>query len=227
MENYYITLEIDQKATIEDIKKAYRKLILIYHPDKNRDDPYTKAYFNKVDNAYRILIDPEKRELHDQQLKRKPTEKSRSGFFSFLYTPERKECYVVHTNFCSELVTLPMFINKFKNKIIPDNILVLTPDDFEDIKQNDNYMVWEKDKRLHPLPEQVTRLVIKINLLADEVFALIDNQSDFLASNFIMAYQELTKRGETDWERIDHMIFEEYLLSLENNASCNINCTIS
>lgn len=62
--NYYLRLNIFQTATKEEIKKAYRKLALIYHPDKNKD---TNAHqkFIEINEAYLILNDVEARIRYD------------------------------------------------------------------------------------------------------------------------------------------------------------------
>jgi curved DNA-binding protein CbpA len=64
--NLYEILEISPKATKIDIKKAYKKLILKYHPDKNNQN--TSEKFLEVKNAYDILYDDEKRELYNKYL---------------------------------------------------------------------------------------------------------------------------------------------------------------
>ena len=53
--NYYEILEINESATQEEIKKAYRRLALQYHPDKN---PGGEAQFKKILEAYQVLSDP-------------------------------------------------------------------------------------------------------------------------------------------------------------------------
>lgn len=60
----YITLGLNKDASEDDVKKAYKKLALKYHPDKNGGDD---VMFKKVNEAYQILIDPVKRKLHDMK----------------------------------------------------------------------------------------------------------------------------------------------------------------
>jgi curved DNA-binding protein len=64
-EDYYKLLGLDKKATNEDIKKAYRKLALKWHPDKNPNDKSAEERFKKISEAYAVLSDPKKREEYD------------------------------------------------------------------------------------------------------------------------------------------------------------------
>jgi len=59
--DYYNTLGVGKNATPDEIKKAYRKLASIHHPDKGGDT----AMFQKIEEAYRILSDPQKRKEYD------------------------------------------------------------------------------------------------------------------------------------------------------------------
>lgn len=70
MQNYYEILGINNQASYEDIKKAYRKKALASHPDKNiGNDNYDPEIFRNISNAYEILSNPEKRARYDIMLK--------------------------------------------------------------------------------------------------------------------------------------------------------------
>ena len=62
----YELLGITQDASDEEIKKAYRKLALKYHPDKNADNEDAAQQFRKISEAYEVLSDPEKRAAYEQ-----------------------------------------------------------------------------------------------------------------------------------------------------------------
>lgn len=64
--DYYEVLGVERTVTTEEIKKAYRKLAVKYHPDKNPGDKTAEEQFKELGEAYEILIDPQKRALYDQ-----------------------------------------------------------------------------------------------------------------------------------------------------------------
>ena len=66
MTDFYNILEIDKNATAEEIKKAYRKKALKYHPDRNANDPKAAEKFKKVSEAYEVLSDDNKKHIYDQ-----------------------------------------------------------------------------------------------------------------------------------------------------------------
>ena len=65
-EDFYDTLGISREASESDIKSAYRKLAMKYHPDRNKDDKEAEKKFKEATAAYEALKDPEKRAAYDQ-----------------------------------------------------------------------------------------------------------------------------------------------------------------
>ncbi len=64
-EDYYQVLGVDKKATAEEIKKAYRKLAVKWHPDKNPNNKAAEEKFKKISEAYAVLSDSKKRQQYD------------------------------------------------------------------------------------------------------------------------------------------------------------------
>ncbi len=78
--DYYQTLEIERNASDADIKKAYRRLALKYHPDRNPGDNGAEEKFKEINEAYACLSDPHKRSHYDQF---GTTEDTGAGFGGF------------------------------------------------------------------------------------------------------------------------------------------------
>ena len=64
--DYYQTLGVNKSATGDEIKKAFRKLAVKYHPDRNPGNKVAEEKFKEISEAYEILFDPEKRQKYDQ-----------------------------------------------------------------------------------------------------------------------------------------------------------------
>ncbi|MGE5248868.1 MAG: DnaJ C-terminal domain-containing protein [Bacteroidota bacterium] len=64
--DYYKTLGVGRKSSTEEIRKAYRKLAMQYHPDRNPGDKSAEERFKEINEAYQVLSDSEKRARYDQ-----------------------------------------------------------------------------------------------------------------------------------------------------------------
>ena len=64
--DYYEVLEVQRGASADEIKKAYRKAALKYHPDKNPGDKSAEEKFKEAAEAYDVLSNPDKRARYDQ-----------------------------------------------------------------------------------------------------------------------------------------------------------------
>ena len=59
--NFYEILEIPETANLDEIKKSYRRLSMMYHPDKNKNNPVSTAKFQQISEAYETLGDKDKK----------------------------------------------------------------------------------------------------------------------------------------------------------------------
>ncbi|MGD1841458.1 MAG: DnaJ domain-containing protein [Thermonemataceae bacterium] len=67
MKDFYQILGVTSKATPLDIRKAYKRLTLLYHPDRNTNNPEAIIIFKRITEAYRVLSDQQKRAAYDYQ----------------------------------------------------------------------------------------------------------------------------------------------------------------
>ena len=64
--DYYEVLGVGRNATGEEVKRAYRKLAVKFHPDKNPEDPQAEDKFKELGEAYDVLMDADKRAAYDR-----------------------------------------------------------------------------------------------------------------------------------------------------------------
>ncbi|NML21053.1 J domain-containing protein [Pseudoflavitalea sp. G-6-1-2] len=67
LKDYYTILEVTPVATLQEIKRSFRKLALKYHPDKNDGDQLSAARFVEIQEAYEILSNPKRREAYNYE----------------------------------------------------------------------------------------------------------------------------------------------------------------
>lgn len=100
LKDYYKILEITPSATLADIKKSFRRLALLYHPDKNFGSNLYEAKFKEIKEAYEILSDVRQRREYNSRRhgqseseKRKPTANLIPGLFlTKLSHSEKNNC---------------------------------------------------------------------------------------------------------------------------------------
>lgn len=83
MKDYYKILELPADASEEQVRKAYRRLALRYHPDRNPGDLSAEERFKEIAEAYGVLIDPTKRAQYDQWQRAGPQERMAGGGFQY------------------------------------------------------------------------------------------------------------------------------------------------
>src|SRR5512140_2126191 len=64
--DYYKILGVERSASADEIKSAYRKLAMQYHPDRNPGDTQAENHFKEINEAYQVLSDAQKRTRYDQ-----------------------------------------------------------------------------------------------------------------------------------------------------------------
>jgi len=91
MKDYYKILGVSPNATEQEIKMAYRRLALKYHPDRNPGDPTAEEKFKEISEAYAVLMDPVKRRQYDEARTSRKEERfsySEEQIFEEIFKPD-------------------------------------------------------------------------------------------------------------------------------------------
>ena len=88
-EDYYRILGVSPFATAEDIKSAFRRLALEYHPDVNRTDPGAEEKFKQINEAYQVLSNLEARKQYDRSRIQRAAPIHRDGTIHFAWSARR------------------------------------------------------------------------------------------------------------------------------------------
>jgi curved DNA-binding protein CbpA len=124
--NYYEILEIKQNATCEEIRKAYKKQALQWHPDKNAD-PLASDKFKNIAEAYQVLSNDKKRTEYDNSLKQHKSSKRQYNNLNnhFEYEFIVKDPFEIFNEFMELFSMIPIFetlFNPTSNFIIIDHM---------------------------------------------------------------------------------------------------------
>ncbi len=152
MVTYYKILNISEDANFEEIKKAYHRSALKYHPDKNKNED-AENKFKEVVEAYEVLSDPYKKQRYDNSLKHKLN-------FEFKLSPEilRFSRYFFSDENIDKFTNITQVINKeISNLNLPpyfDNIFTNLSQNFRNNTMNDLITEYNEFKKFYKLNEE-------------------------------------------------------------------------
>ncbi|MCU0394116.1 MAG: DnaJ domain-containing protein, partial [Thermoflexibacter sp.] len=138
MKDYYYILGVQSSASNEEIRKAYRKLSLKFHPDKNEGDKFFEDRFKEIQEAYEVLVDEARRKIYDANFKnrekqydqtenpenttnqsntqqnQKNTKTEKIALFGKILTIVQKQKYLIW--FVGIIIIILFFFNLYKEK---------------------------------------------------------------------------------------------------------------
>ncbi|ORY73951.1 DnaJ-domain-containing protein [Neocallimastix californiae] len=193
---YYDILGVSPTATQEEIKKAYRKMALKYHPDKNPDNKEAEEMFKKISEAYQILSDPEKRSKYNKYGKSDNSENiiDPGEFFKQQFGGDRFNDYI------GDLMLLGEFTEAMNGETID-------PNNQEEMEKMRKEKREKQEKRVNELSEKLKK---KIEIHTEYVRPYFNNANEL---------KEKEKESLTNFKAIinieaDELKYESYGVEL-------------
>ncbi len=143
MRDYYQILGINATATSGQIKVAYRRLALKYHPDRNPDDEHAEDRFVELTEAYNVLSDPRRRSRYDQGISpdldleyaTEPIRRKPPAYYYYKYKPEK----VTYTRRDYTLATITVIAMIIVALVVPIYLLQITSDKYYNLAVSNYY----------------------------------------------------------------------------------------
>jgi hypothetical protein len=207
LKDYYGILEIETSATAAEIKKAYRKLALQYHPDKNNNEAHSAARFADIKEAYEILTNPAKKDYYLQQ-----------RWYNQSIGKKKKQDVITPVSILQQALELERYVAtldvfRMDKQGLKEYILGLLPDDtIEKLKafnepETTREIIATVIKAMHPLPKPYTEdIAIQLQKLAGADEASLQQINLFV--------QKTEKRNRRDKLLLILMIVTTALLCL-------------
>jgi molecular chaperone DnaJ len=173
VKDYYQILQIQPHSTLAEIKQAFRRLALIYHPDKNPNDKYAEVQFKEIKEAYEVLTNPIKKENYLQE-----------RWYNQSIGKRRKAEVITPVSILKLVLELEQYVSRLDvhrmNKeglseyidqlLSADTIETLKPFDEPEIKQQ---IITSTLSAMRPLPMKfISQLPERLETLADDETSL-------------------------------------------------------
>lgn len=184
LKDYYGILGIEPAATIQEIKKAYRRLALQYHPDKNNNDPYAAAQFAEAKEAYEVLTNPSKKEYYLQQ-----------RWYNQSIGKRKNQDIITPVTILKQVLELEKYVStldiyRMDKKGLQDYILALLPDStihtLKTFREPETIteIVSGVLKAIHPLPRAyITEITNQLKKLSETNDEAIKQVLSFIQKN--------------------------------------------